>query len=78
MPYIVRQLRKAGVVRKLGRICLDFLRDRKVSSGRVEKDMEKGCLQESGLRPILWNVVMKGWVEAIIKKFLIVDEQHLI
>lgn len=36
MPYISRQLKRAGVGCSFGKICFDFLKDRTVSSGRIE------------------------------------------
>lgn len=53
MPYISRQLKKAEVEQKLGNICLDFLEDRTISSGRAERRMDKGYPQGSSLGPTM-------------------------
>lgn len=65
-PYVDERMQVDGVSATMRECAWDFLNGRKVKSGRVTKDIVRGCPQGSSLGPTLWLVCMNEWLRNII------------
>lgn len=64
-PRLLTMLKNMKVPSNLGTTISSFLEQRTVTSGNIEKDMERGCPQGSCLGPILWLVLMEDWFQEV-------------
>lgn len=60
-PQIHNELTKARAPLYLKKIVASFMTDRRITSGKINMCMERGCPQGSSMGPTLWLMAMQSW-----------------
>lgn len=64
-PQIYSELAKAKAPLYLRKVVASFMTDRRITSGRIEMSMQRGCPQGSSMGPTLWLMAMQSWFAAM-------------